>query len=368
MPVHGEGKRRILVIGESPGEKEDERGRPFLADAPAGNRLRLVLAKCGLGLDEDCWTTNALICHPGKEAPTPRQIDYCRPNLMKAIRDLQPDIIIPLGTPAVQSLLGGIWREDAGNISKWAGWVIPCQKPNAWITPTFHPSYCLRAEDPVVDLFFEKHLKAASKLTGKPWDVVPDYPKDVLRIVNIPQAAAYIRGFYLASGRPVAWDIETTGLKPDSEAMSIVCCSISDGENTIAYPWHGEAIEATLELLRSDVPKIGYSCKFEHRWLRAKHGVKVRNWIWDGMQAAHILDNRPGVSGLKFQAFALLGQTAYDSHIKSYLESKDGRSNSLNRIREVDLDALLLYAGMDSLLEYKVARIQMDQMGVKWEY
>ncbi len=362
MPVDGKGRRKILIVGESPGETEDEEGIPFIG--PAGQRLQTGLAKAGIDLREDCWITNAIICHPGKEAPTDKQIGFCQPNVIKAIRELKPDIIIPLGGPAVQSVIGSIWKDDPGKIMRWAGWQIPCQKPNAWITPTFHPSYCLRADDPVVDLFFDKHLKAAGKLTGKPWEKVPNYIKEVQRIIAPNAAANGICKFH-TNGKPIAWDIETTTLKPDSEAAEIVCCSVSDGETTIAYPWHGEAITATLELLKSDVPKIQWNLKFEVRWLKAKHGVTVRNIIWDGMQAAHVLDNRPGVSGLKFQAFALLGQTSYDDHIKPYLESKDGRSNTPNRIREADLDAILLYCGLDSKMEYEISMKQMELVGHK---
>ena len=75
------------------------------------------------------------------------------------------------------------------------------------------------------------------------------------------------------------------------------------------------------------------------------------------MLAAHVLDNRPGITSLKFQAFVLLGQENYNSHIKPFLKAKKG--SKFNRIHELDLNDLLLYGGLDSYLEYWVAMKQI---------
>jgi hypothetical protein len=81
------------------------------------------------------------------------------------------------------------------------------------------------------------------------------------------------------------------------------------------------------------------------------------------MIAAHVLDNRKGVTGLKFQAFAQLGQGKYNTHIESLLEAKD--KTHINRIHEIDMGDLLLYNGLDSLLEYKLAMKQRKAMGCR---
>lgn len=96
--------------------------------------------------------------------------------------------------------------------------------------------------------------------------------------------------------------------------------------------------------------------KFEERWTVAKLGCKVRGWHWDTMLAAHILDNRSGITSLKFQAFVHLGISDYDSHISPFLYSK--HPNETNRIDQVDDKSLLLYNGLDSLLEYLIMKKQ----------
>jgi hypothetical protein len=153
--------------------------------------------------------------------------------------------------------------------------------------------------------------------------------------------------------------VENDCLKPDGDGK-IVCCSVSDGIISVAFPWHGDAIQAVLELAKSDVPKRGWNVQHEIRWLLAKHGVRVRNWEWDGMNNAHIMDNREGISGLKFQAFALVGAPSWDDAMKPYLKGRGGYGK--NRIWEIwkqDPRAVLSYCGLDSLYEFRAAEVQM---------
>ena len=114
------------------------------------------------------------------------------------------------------------------------------------------------------------------------------------------------------------------------------------------------------KLLRSDRPKIAANIKFEERWTRRVFGHSVRNWAWDTMQVAHILDNRRGITGLKFQSFCLLGMEPYNNGVKSYIEGEGG--NGPNRLRETDMADLLLYNGLDSLLEWKLAKMQRKEL------
>src|SRR5207248_1982220 len=53
MPVDGEGRRKVLVLGESPGKNEDEQNRPFVGDA--GETLRKAFARLDVDLRRDCW-------------------------------------------------------------------------------------------------------------------------------------------------------------------------------------------------------------------------------------------------------------------------------------------------------------------------
>jgi hypothetical protein len=212
-------------------------------------------------------------------------------------------------------------------------------------------------------MIFEEHLKAAVSKEGRPWEVVPDYKSKVDCIFSPSEAARLIRSMITLGGL-VAFDYETTAVYPEHEGAAIVACSVCwNGKVTIAFPWLGEAVDAMRELLRSPLGKIASNMKFEERWTRHTFGRGARNWVWDTMLAAHLIDNRPEITGLKFQAFVLLGAQSYDDHIKPYLKAKKGQR--VNRIKDdVETRQLLEYNGLDSLLEYKVAMIQSRLIGI----
>jgi DNA polymerase len=362
MKPTGEGRKKVLVVAEAPGAKEDERGTQLIGKS--GQHLRNCLRELDWSLDKDCWKTNAVICRPPDNKMQDRYVKYCRPNLLQTVDELEPETIILLGARSVQSFIGHEWGKEIGGIGRWAGWKIPLQSRNAWVCSTYHPSYLLRennAEAKVRELWFKKHLQDSLDFSGRPWSSVPTYKDEIQIVLSEDEAASYIRR-QASRECPVSFDYETNMLKPDSPKARIVSCAICwGGKDTIAYPWVGKAVKATQEVLRSSIPKYGANIKFEQRWTKKEFGHGVRNWKWDTMQATHILDNRPGISSVKFQAFVRLGLPPWDHHIESFLEDKEG--NTENRIDELDMSELLEYNGMDALVEYKLAKIQMKEMG-----
>ncbi len=363
MEPSGKGKCRVLFVAEAPGEDEDEKGIQLVGQN--GEHLRKVLARLDFNMREDGFLTNALICRPpDNRKPTVKEITYCRPNLTKTIQRLNPSVIVPLGEVAIKSLLGGgIWKEDVGSITRWAGFQIPCQKPNVWICPTYHPSYLLREKNAVLDLYFERHLRAAIQLKGKPWEKVPDFKSKVRCILDPDEAAYELYTMMEHARRPMAFDYETDRLKPDCVDAQIVSCSVSDGHQSIAFPYQGKKIwKALSKFLRSSIPKIGSNIKFEDRWTRAFFGFSVKAFIWDIMLAAHWLDCRSDITSAKFQGFVNYGVPDYDHHIKPFLEGEGG--NGKNKIKQIPILNLLLYNGMDSLVEWFVAKKQMRSCGL----
>jgi uracil-DNA glycosylase family 4 len=361
MPVTGKGRRKVLVVAEAPGEQEDEQGIQLIGKS--GQYLRDTLSDIDVDLDRDCWKTNAVICRPPKNEVNDIHIESCRPNLNKTIKELNPTAIILLGGSPVKSLIGQLWKagESPGGIGRWAGWQIPSQKLNAWVCPTFHPAYLLRKHDVSLELWFKRHLQEALALSGRPWEEgVPDFASQVEIIYESDKAARIVRRM-TERGGTVAFDYETNMLKPDHKDSRIVCCSVCwEGMKTIAFPWHGEVVTAMGELLRSNVAKVGANNKFEQRWTRKEFGHGVRNWVWDCMTVAHILDYRPLITSVKFQAFVQLGQTCWDGVVGPYLRADSGYEK--NRIKEVDLGTLLMYCGMDSLCEWMIAEKQKTTM------
>ena len=356
MGVYGKGEREVLVIGEAPGKTEDEEGRPFIGKA--GLFLRQTLDHLDVDLDRDAWTTNALICRPPKnKTPDARQISYCRPNVRKAIARTEPRVVVLLGKSALTSLMERYWKGDIGAVERWVGWRIPCQ--DHWICPTYHPAFLIRMKNPLMDRLFSDHLRAAFSIERDP-PKQPDFHKRIRLVYSDAEVRQWLKRIDDEGGWVVV-DYETNCIKPEWPKARIVSCAISNGRETISYPWSGDAIEVTGLFLRSKrTRKIAANLKFEERWTRATFGHGVVNWGWDTMLASHCLDNRPGICSLKFQAFVKLGIPTYNENVEPYLTNKEG---PYNRIREIDLATLLFYGGTDALLEYHLAIRQRREMG-----
>lgn len=371
MRVDGEGARGVMIVCEAPGDTEDMMGRPLVGIA--GTELGNILWKLGVDMRQDCWLTNACICRPispdnKNRKPTGKEISYCRPNLLKAIETYQPDVIIPLGMPAIQSVMSYAWKDEDSeygddNVARWAGWRIPSTKLNAWICPSYHPSFLCKVKDKnaAANLIVTEHLRNALSCGPKPYTRPPRY-EDRVHILDRPdEIIAEIEAF-TRSTEPIAFDFENSPLKPDRKDSYIICCSMSDGERSIAFPWLPPVLPAFKKFIQSDVPKIAANIRHEERWCWKILGCGVRNWKWDTLLGAHWLNCAHGVCGLKFQVFVNFGVPYYASHLDALIEREgpDEGKNSHNQLKDADLRDVLIYCGLDSLFEVMVARKQME--------
>jgi len=82
------------------------------------------------------------------------------------------------------------------------------------------------------------------------------------------------------------------------------------------------------------------------------------------MLMSHVLDNRRGITSVKFQAYVRYGISDYDSEIAPFLKAEVDNGNAFNRIDEIPVDKLLEYNGMDSFIEYHVYQDQMKEYGI----
>ena len=106
---------------------------------------------------------------------------------------------------------------------------------------------------------------------------------------------------------------------------------------------------------------------FEEAWNFVKYGIKVNGWFEDTMLAAHCLDNRTSIVGLKFQTYVNLGFIGYDEvsdiWITATKPGEDPRSdNSLNMLEYADPDDVMLYCAMDSSFTRSIGLKQHMQL------
>ena len=134
----------IMMVGEQPGDREDQEGHPFVG--PAGKLLDTCLEEAKIDR-RAVYVTNAVKHFKweprGKfrlhKKPSMQQIHACRPWLNSEIEAVQPKLIVCLGATAAQGLLGPKFRitQSHGQVQKPAG--LPP------IIATLHPSAILRA-------------------------------------------------------------------------------------------------------------------------------------------------------------------------------------------------------------------------------
>jgi uracil-DNA glycosylase len=146
--VFGEGpsRARVMLVGETPGDREDLEGRPFVG--PAGRLLDAALERAGIDRSA-VYLTNAVKHFKweprGKrrihQKPNSVEIAACRPWLDAEIRVVKPDVLVCLGATAAQALLGRSFR-----VSRQRGrFVASALAPR--VLATVHPSSILRAPD-----------------------------------------------------------------------------------------------------------------------------------------------------------------------------------------------------------------------------
>jgi len=104
-PVPGEGdpQAKLVCVGEAPGAKEDETGRPFVGQA--GQLLTKILGAIDL-TREQVFICNVLKHRPpGNRNPRPEEVEACSPYLIRQLELINPKVIVAFGTFAAQTLL-----------------------------------------------------------------------------------------------------------------------------------------------------------------------------------------------------------------------------------------------------------------------
>jgi uracil-DNA glycosylase len=105
VPGEGSAETEIMFVGEGPGAKEDELGRPFVG--AAGKFLDEMLSIIKLKR-EDIYIANIVKCRPpGNRDPLPDEVAACWPWLSEQIKIIQPRLIVTLGRHSMERFLPG---------------------------------------------------------------------------------------------------------------------------------------------------------------------------------------------------------------------------------------------------------------------
>ncbi len=138
----GDSNSPIMIVGEGPGQKEDELGKPFVGDA--GQLLNKMLSAINIKR-ESIYITNVVNYRPpNNRKPEPAEINRYSDFLREHISIIDPKILILMGSTAMEALFGskikitkerGTWKEVIINNKTYI------------VMITFHPAYLLRQAD-----------------------------------------------------------------------------------------------------------------------------------------------------------------------------------------------------------------------------
>lgn len=129
----------VMFVGEAPGAEEDREGLPFVGRS--GRLLDRMMEAIGLDR-QSAYVANIIPWRPpGNRTPTPLESQICLPFILRQIELANPDILVCLGAPATQALIGvkdGIMRTRG----RWFPYDTGTREIRA--IATLHPAYLLR--------------------------------------------------------------------------------------------------------------------------------------------------------------------------------------------------------------------------------
>ncbi len=140
--VLGEGNpdADIMFIGEAPGQKEDEQGRPFVG--AAGQFLDELLQSIGL-VRADVYISNVVKYRPpGNRDPTPEEKEQCMPWLMLEMALIKPKVIVPLGRHALGHFYSKLSITEAHGKAQTLR-QAQGDIPSLTVFPIYHPAAAL---------------------------------------------------------------------------------------------------------------------------------------------------------------------------------------------------------------------------------
>ena len=131
-----------MIIGEGPGQKEDELGKPFVGDA--GNLLNKMLKAIKIERQKIYITNVVNYRPPNNRKPEQFEINRYSEYLKEHIAIIDPKILILMGSTAMEAILGSN-KKISKERGQWKEVIIG--KKNYKVIITFHPAYLLRKPD-----------------------------------------------------------------------------------------------------------------------------------------------------------------------------------------------------------------------------
>jgi uracil-DNA glycosylase family 4 len=354
VPSYGPEKADIAFVGQNPGSNEIRIGKPFVG--ASGRLLDQVLKYYKIDRSESL-ITNAVGCTHKQDntiKPPPAAVTACRPRLLGELKERGVKWLVSLGNVPSQSLLQtrmaisslrvGPYRENDREL------------PGVKIIPTFHPAACLRSSSSFPSMANDiGKLVTQPPIWKAPYYTVWDTEKGALA------AVAHLKKKGI---RRLTVDIETDLDKEKTfdhpNKYKILCIGMAwSRSHAIVFgrrACRSAAVRLALAdyLGQEDAELIFQNGKFDTAGLYAKGVRGLRIWH-DTMYQSYVMDERPGVHGLKYQGVEKLGCPRWDEEIEQYL----GRGKQ-RRYGTIPKPILYKYNAWDVAATFGLDELNMD--------
>ncbi len=349
MERFGDGRKKILIIGQCPGRVEDRKGKPLVG--PSGRLLKRMFEYVGIDMDADCWRQNIVQCYPGQndrgedKEPTKEQYKCCSERILKDIEETQPKLIICLGGPAINAILKTL-NMKGFTAGQMHGKVVPFHEFNCWVGCSYHPAF-FRYRSQKKDKYPDDEIILGYDLANIISYLDQPLPRPLSRegnrhLTNVDEAVEFIKNL-IRENKPTAYDYEATELFPWLETADLLTISaanhvdyggviplkLSNDNGTAIFSRREQEVilDAWREFLRSRVPKVVQNINMEEIWGRMFLDQPADNIIHDTMIAAHVINNNSNTTGLGFQALMLAGHS-----YKGMVDVKNISSEPLDKV------------------------------------
>lgn len=336
----------VMFVGEAPGQREDDSGKPFVGRA--GRLLDDLMSETGWSRQE-VFITNAVSCRPpDNRTPRGSEIEKCKKWLNYQIAMVKPKFILAMGNVPLQALTGQT------GIKKLRG--RPIEKDGITIFPTFHPSFALRQD--FARGVIEQDLREFKNLTEG-----EERAQSQLNVTVVDNWSKVDQMLEAMTG-VVAPDLETTCLYPWAPEAAVVTVGFGTrtGQFSIPInhpesPWDEKDIEKILDLATDkldDCTAVFQNGKFDCLWMLVHYRIKWRNDF--DIMLAHYIINENSLHDLEFLAQLYLGVPGWDVP----LPIKQGKGS---------YSKLAQYHGFDLLytrqIYFKIVKELRKDLGVK---
>jgi len=370
-PIWGRGpyKPRLMIIGEGPGDIEDQTGILFNPNAPSGKVVQKLLDKIGIER-KDVYITNATKCFKGYDGKiTDAEVKTCKPYLDEEIEAVNPKYVVLFGGPAEKSVIG-----RGASITKDNGSII--QRDGRFYMPIIHPAYGLRQPEAMkrieqAFLNFGEFIKNENTNVDPLADIELEVIKTRKQFLKLKKTIQS-----LPSDTHIAHDFETNS-DPSSDKAQIPqkMKEVPPLIGGISFSWsndygvylpvdhqdpqvweddpdtYAEVIDFLRWFAKIKLRKISHHFQFERNWFVGVLGVELLNPYADTMLMSHNIDSAKGIHSLKHLAW-LVNMGGYELQLEKWFNER-GIEPKNRDYTKIDLDVVGRYGAADSVCTYR---------------